>query len=354
MDTEYNSTTWAELFEELGHPVRIKILQCLGEAQLSFSELKRKVGLESSGHLQFHLGKLDGLVRILGGDYALTDDGREALRLMETLKRAKGMDVKRSDKGVRTLFKVALLVALVMSAAAAFTYHENSLLLEIEGLRAALQASKAQVQRLQGEIQNETEMDQYAENEMRKTIQDLQNRLGVYVGLESATLRYPQGLPLLRASPQNQSEQQAAVLLMQPNSRAVIYVEYDVNSYGYTILNIEGSVSRYEECHSIFEWSFSEDISITNYPQYVNIIKGNVTVAYTIDVKSGSKGTYFISFGSLAIVGLVGQDPSKLYPHVLDFYPYDNSLASELGLKARVVAIEGAQVIYVRYIPVQW
>lgn len=222
MDTGFDSTTWAELFEELGHPVRMRILQSLGEAQLSFSELKRKVGIESSGHLQFHLGKLDGLVRILGGDYALTDDGREALRLMETMNRAKGMDIKRYDKSVRTLFKVALLMALILSAAAAFSYHESSMLLEMQGLRTELQASKAQVQKLQADIQNRTESYQYTANELRKTIQDLQDRLGVYVGLESATLHYPKGLPLIRASPQNQSELQAAILLMQPNSRAVI------------------------------------------------------------------------------------------------------------------------------------
>lgn len=41
----------AELFEALGHPVRMKILEFLGKAPLGFSELKKKVGIESSGHL---------------------------------------------------------------------------------------------------------------------------------------------------------------------------------------------------------------------------------------------------------------------------------------------------------------
>lgn len=84
----------AELFEALGHPIRMRILQCLDEAHLSFSELKRRVGIESSGHLQFHLEKLNGLIKVNpGGNYALTDDGKEALRLMENMDRTRGIGV---------------------------------------------------------------------------------------------------------------------------------------------------------------------------------------------------------------------------------------------------------------------
>jgi DNA-binding HxlR family transcriptional regulator len=49
----------AELFDELGHPTRIRILQALSEQAMTFSELKKEVGIESSGHLIFHLGKLN-------------------------------------------------------------------------------------------------------------------------------------------------------------------------------------------------------------------------------------------------------------------------------------------------------
>ena len=76
----------AELFDALGHPTRIKILQVLSERPLSFSELKKEVGIESSGHLSFHLGKLNLLVRVNpDGAYELTDDGREALHLAEVM-----------------------------------------------------------------------------------------------------------------------------------------------------------------------------------------------------------------------------------------------------------------------------
>jgi DNA-binding transcriptional ArsR family regulator len=72
----------AELFEALGHPTRIGILQMLNENPLGFSELKKKIGIDSSGHLTFHLSKLVGLVRTNPeGKYYLTDIGREALRV---------------------------------------------------------------------------------------------------------------------------------------------------------------------------------------------------------------------------------------------------------------------------------
>jgi hypothetical protein len=74
----------AEVFEALGHPTRIRLLKCLGERHLPFSELKRAAGLESNGLLAFHLGKLGGLVSLNPeGAYALTDEGREALLIIE-------------------------------------------------------------------------------------------------------------------------------------------------------------------------------------------------------------------------------------------------------------------------------
>ena len=73
----------AELFEALGHPVRIRILQALDERPMGFAELKKAVGIESSGHLSFHLGKLEGLLKVGdAGAYSLTDEGREALRVV--------------------------------------------------------------------------------------------------------------------------------------------------------------------------------------------------------------------------------------------------------------------------------
>jgi len=89
----------AELFEALGHPTRIGILQTLNENSLGFSELKKKIGINSSGHLTFHLSKLAGLVQTdLEGKYCLTDSGREALRV--TIIAGEALKISK-DKGDR-------------------------------------------------------------------------------------------------------------------------------------------------------------------------------------------------------------------------------------------------------------
>lgn len=101
----------AELFDALGHPTRIRILQVLSQRAMTFSELKKEVGIESSGHLTFHLGKLDLLLRVNpNGLYELTDDGREALHLAEVMSKtsstsaaANSIESERDAKG-KTLF----------------------------------------------------------------------------------------------------------------------------------------------------------------------------------------------------------------------------------------------------------
>lgn len=75
----------AELFEALGHPTRIRILELLNNSTREFSEMKKALGIESSGLLQFHLSKLQGLViQSSDGAYTLTDEGKEALRISAT------------------------------------------------------------------------------------------------------------------------------------------------------------------------------------------------------------------------------------------------------------------------------
>jgi len=80
--------TRADLFEAIGHPVRIKVLEAIAAEPLTFSGLKKRVGIESSGHMTFHLEKLAHLIRTTSdGTYVLTDDGGEALRLIQTVHR---------------------------------------------------------------------------------------------------------------------------------------------------------------------------------------------------------------------------------------------------------------------------
>ncbi|HZY46861.1 MAG TPA: VOC family protein [Candidatus Bathyarchaeia archaeon] len=70
------------MFDALSHPTRIRILRLLREKPRSFAELKHELGLESSGHLQYHMSKLAGLV-VDDGRYVLTGPGTAALNLVE-------------------------------------------------------------------------------------------------------------------------------------------------------------------------------------------------------------------------------------------------------------------------------
>jgi len=75
-------------FEAISHPLRIKILEILSKKPLRFSELKRELGIESSGKLDFHISKLGGLVEVNSeGKYALTREGYAALQAIEAIRR---------------------------------------------------------------------------------------------------------------------------------------------------------------------------------------------------------------------------------------------------------------------------
>ncbi len=81
--------TKAELFEAISHPVRIRILQTLDQKPMGFAELGRAVGIESGGHLSFHMTKLRHLVKMnREGNYALTGDGKEALWSVNALQKS--------------------------------------------------------------------------------------------------------------------------------------------------------------------------------------------------------------------------------------------------------------------------
>ena len=114
-DDSFNASR-AEVFEALGHPTRIRLLQCLSEKPLSYSELKRAAGLESNGLLSFHLGKLAGLVKLNPeGAYALTDEGRDALRIVEA-SRDEGQQSAPSFQrpSIRVPHLTAILACLVV------------------------------------------------------------------------------------------------------------------------------------------------------------------------------------------------------------------------------------------------
>jgi DNA-binding transcriptional ArsR family regulator len=95
--------TKAELFEAISHPIRIRILRTLSEKPMGFAELGRAIGIESGGHLSFHLTKLRHLVKMTReGNYALTGDGKEALWSVNALQKSSDKITRQAGSRVRS------------------------------------------------------------------------------------------------------------------------------------------------------------------------------------------------------------------------------------------------------------
>ena len=99
----------AEVFDALAHPTRIVILKALSEGALGFADLKKKTAIESSGHLQHHLTKLNSLIKTDEyGKYCLSDHGKDAFL---TYKRWKMHRQKAMKKRKHTIHIGNTLVA---------------------------------------------------------------------------------------------------------------------------------------------------------------------------------------------------------------------------------------------------
>jgi len=86
----------AEVFDALAHPTRIRILKALQEEALSFADLKKRMGIESSGHLQHHLSKLGDLIKTdRHGRYCLSEQGKDALFTVQTVENTGGFGGER-------------------------------------------------------------------------------------------------------------------------------------------------------------------------------------------------------------------------------------------------------------------
>ncbi|MCJ7762824.1 PQQ-binding-like beta-propeller repeat protein, partial [Candidatus Bathyarchaeota archaeon] len=137
----------AEVFDALGHPTRIVILKALSEGAMGFAELKKRIGIESSGHLQHHLNKLDGLIKTDDhGKYCLSDQGKDALLSVHTVEematsgekatgsvRAHGWSNKKVLKSV-----VAMLVVLLIASSSVAILEYN----QISQLQSEISALK--------------------------------------------------------------------------------------------------------------------------------------------------------------------------------------------------------------------
>jgi len=107
----------AEVFDALGHPTRIIILKALNEGAMGFAELKKRVNIESSGHLQHHLSKLDSLIKTdVNGKYCLSDQGKDALLAVQTVENVAGLGVKKNGKRTAILWVITGLISGSLSA----------------------------------------------------------------------------------------------------------------------------------------------------------------------------------------------------------------------------------------------
>jgi len=107
----------AEVFDALGHPTRIIILKALNEGAMGFAELKKRVNIESSGHLQHHLSKLDGLIKTdVNGKYCLSDQGKDSLLAVQTVENVAGLGTKKNGKRSAILWVVTGLLTGSLSA----------------------------------------------------------------------------------------------------------------------------------------------------------------------------------------------------------------------------------------------
>ena len=138
--------TKAELFEAISHPVRIKILEALDERPMGFAELGRAVGIESGGHLSFHITKLRNLVKTnRRGDYVLTGEGKEALWTIHALQKS-SREVQDSSNRTplrhRSLVRPVIVIILIALLGL-------GLLAVIQNQEVALQQSQVSTQQQQ-------------------------------------------------------------------------------------------------------------------------------------------------------------------------------------------------------------
>jgi DNA-binding transcriptional ArsR family regulator len=125
----------AEVFDALGHPTRISILKALSEEPLGFADLKKRMGIDSSGHLQHHLSKLGGLIKTdEHGKYCISDQGKDALFAVQTVERVAESGFKETATMVRAYglktrtILTSLVVILAITSLVSGFYISNVML----------------------------------------------------------------------------------------------------------------------------------------------------------------------------------------------------------------------------------
>lgn len=133
----------AEVFDALRHPTRIAILKILSKEPLGFAELKKKLGIDSSGHLQHHLSKLGDLIKTDEyGNYCLSDQGKDALFMMKIVEELSEPRVKEARMYAinkwRMIAVIAVVALILTTIPLAYFYRviereKNEMLISLDG-----------------------------------------------------------------------------------------------------------------------------------------------------------------------------------------------------------------------------
>jgi len=147
---------------------------------LGFAEIKRSVGIESSGHLQFHLRKLDGLIEdAANGAYALTADGRDALRVFRTTgAKISVQGFRRPHIPTKYLTIIIALGVLALLLSSAIVIGAESNIAQASSLNSQLSSQKDQISSLNNQL-----------NSQKNQISSLQSQAN---SLQSQLSRYNQ------------------------------------------------------------------------------------------------------------------------------------------------------------------
>ena len=112
----------SELFEKISHPTRVKILRLLEASPLNFSQLKHKLGIESSGNIDHHIKKLDGLIYLdSDGLYKLADEGKDVVRAIKSIEYSFDLRKTQPVPQSRQVFRVLLVFLGIFTLAITIT-----------------------------------------------------------------------------------------------------------------------------------------------------------------------------------------------------------------------------------------
>lgn len=102
----------SDVYGVLAHKIRLKLLEILyREGYVSYSDLKDKLGLETTGQLNFHLKKLDRYLKKDKKSYTLSEDGKLVMQILEVNKKLlEGQDIESVDTHKTEMNRVGVII----------------------------------------------------------------------------------------------------------------------------------------------------------------------------------------------------------------------------------------------------